>query len=65
MKIKKSELSKLRNEINEEFKPLNSTKEIITWYKDIIKRSKIKIKEKNFLSRGGKFIVHVPTVKII
>lgn len=44
MKIKKSELTKLRNEINEEFKPLNSTKEIITWYKDIIKRSKIKIK---------------------
>jgi len=28
-------------------------------------KKEIKIKEKNFLSRGGKFIVHVPTVKII
>ena len=44
MKIKRSELAKLRNEVNEEFKPLNTTEEIITWYKDLIKKSKIKIK---------------------
>ena len=44
MKIKKSELAKLRKEVNKEFKPLNTTKEIITWYKDLIKKSKIKIK---------------------
>ena len=37
MKIKKSELAKLRNEVNKEFKPLNTTEEIITWYKDLIK----------------------------
>jgi oxidase EvaA len=44
MKIKKIELIKLRNEIINEIKPLNTTKEIISWYKSIIKKSKVKIK---------------------
>jgi len=44
MRIKKIELVKLRNEIINDIKPLNTTKEIISWYKSIIKKSKVKIK---------------------
>ena len=44
MRIKKIELIKLRNEIVSDIKPLNTTKEIISWYKSIIKKSKVKIK---------------------
>ena len=44
MRIKKTELVKLRNEIVSDIKPLNTTKEIISWYKSIIKKSKVKIK---------------------
>ena len=44
MRIKKIELIKLRNEIVSNIKPLNTTREIISWYKDIIKKSKVKIK---------------------
>lgn len=44
MRIKKTELIKLRNEIISDIKPLNTTKEIISWYKSIIKKSKVKIK---------------------
>ena len=44
MRIKKIELIKLRNEIASDIKPLNTTREIISWYKDIIKKSKVKIK---------------------
>jgi len=44
MRIKKIELIKLRNEIVSDIKPLNTTREIISWYKDIIKKSKVKIK---------------------
>ena len=44
MKIKKKEIEKLRNELKTNFKPLHSTIEIKKWYKNIIKKSKIKIK---------------------
>ena len=44
MRIKKNELVKLRDEIVNDIKPLNTTKEIISWYKSIIKKSKVKIK---------------------
>ena len=44
MRIKKIELIKLRNEIASDIKPLNTTKEIISWYKGIIKKSNVKIK---------------------
>lgn len=44
MRIKKIELIKLRNEITSDIKPLNTTKDIISWYKGIIKKSKVKIK---------------------
>lgn len=44
MRIKKTELVKLRNEIVNDIKPLSTTKEIISWYKSIIKKSKVKIK---------------------
>ena len=44
MRIKKIELIKLRNEIASDIKPLNTTKEIISWYKSIIKKSRVKIK---------------------
>ncbi len=44
MKTKKKEIEKLRNELNSNFKSLHSTIEIKKWYKDIIKKSKIKIK---------------------
>ena len=33
MRIKKIELIKLRNEITSDIKPLNTTKDIISWYK--------------------------------
>ena len=44
MKTSKKEIDKLRNELNSNFKPLHSIIEIKKWYKDIIKKSKIKIK---------------------
>ena len=44
MKIKKSEILKLRNELSGNYKSLNSIKDIKGWYKNIIKKSKIKIK---------------------
>jgi len=44
MRIKKIELVKLRNEIINDIKPLNTTKAIISWYKSIIKKSRVKIK---------------------
>lgn len=44
MRIKKIELIKLRNEIVTDIKPINTTKEIISWYRNIIKKSKVKIK---------------------
>ena len=44
MKIKKKEIERLRGELITNFKPINSTLEIKKWYKNIIKKSKIKIK---------------------
>tara|TARA_B100000242_G_scaffold107547_1_gene74658 strand:- start:499 stop:1206 length:708 start_codon:yes stop_codon:yes gene_type:complete len=44
MKIKKNEILKLRNELSSNYKSLNSIKDIKGWYKNIIKKSKIKIK---------------------
>ena len=44
MKIKKNEILKLRNELSGNYKSLNSIKDIKGWYKNIIKKSKIKIK---------------------
>ena len=51
MKIKKSELAKLRKEVNEEFKPLNTTEEIIAWYKDLIKKQFPRFKEPDINSK--------------
>tara|TARA_S200000501_G_C20767702_1_gene719067 strand:+ start:218 stop:925 length:708 start_codon:yes stop_codon:yes gene_type:complete len=44
MKTKKKEIQKLRNELENNFTPLHSIIEIKKWYKNIIKKSKIKIK---------------------
>ena len=44
MKIKKNEILKLRNELSGNYKSLNSIKDIKNWYRNIIKKSKIKIK---------------------
>ena len=44
MKIKKNEILKLRNELSSNYKSLNSIKDIKSWYRNIIKKSKIKIK---------------------
>lgn len=44
MKTKKFEVLKLRNELSINFKSSSSTKDIKKWYKNILKKSKIKIK---------------------
>ena len=44
MSIKKKEIIKLRNELLYNIKPLNKTEDIKKWYKQTIKKSKIKIK---------------------
>ena len=44
MKIKKNEILKLRNELSDNCKSLNSIKNIKKWYRNIIKKSKIKVK---------------------
>ena len=44
MKIKKNEILKLRSELSGNYKSLNSIKDIKSWYRNIIKKSKIKIK---------------------
>ena len=44
MKTKKLEILKLRNELSTNFKSLSTTKDIKIWYRNIIKKSKIKIK---------------------
>ena len=44
MKTKKFEVLKLRNELSTNFKSSSSTKDIKKWYKNILKKSKIKIK---------------------
>ena len=44
MKIKKNEILKLRSELSSNYKSLNSIKDIKSWYRNIIKKSKIKIK---------------------
>ena len=44
MITKKKDIEKLRNELVKNFKPLHSTIEIKRWYKNIIRKSKIKIK---------------------
>ena len=44
MKIKKNEILKLRGELSSNYKSLNSIKDIKSWYRNIIKNSKIKIK---------------------
>ena len=44
MKIKKNEILKLRSELSSNYKSLDSIKDIKSWYRNIIKKSKIKIK---------------------
>ena len=44
MKTKKKDIIKLRNELIEDLKPFHTTIEIKKWYKNIIRKSKIKIK---------------------
>ena len=44
MKTKKLEILKLRNELSTNFKSTSTTEDIKKWYKNIIKKSKIKIK---------------------
>ena len=44
MKTKKKDIEKLRNDLKSNLKPLYSTIEIKKWYRNIIKKSKIKIK---------------------
>jgi len=63
MKSKILDIENLRSEITDNFKPLHKTKDIIKWYKNIIKKSEAKIKIiplsqcKNWkFTKQGKFI---------
>ena len=63
MKSKILDIENLRSEITDNFEPLHKTKDIIKWYKNIIKKSEAKIKIipllqcKNWkFTKQGKFI---------
>ena len=71
MKPSKKIINNLRSELNKSFKPLHKMVDIKSWYKKIVKQSRIKIKTiplnkcKNWKVNKKGFILNSVTFKII